>query len=72
MYNCNFPNFCAKLAIFSEKKQGKDTKFDFLMFFFEENGCISNILLIFVVNINRNKQKNNKKGEKKYGKKKRP
>lgn len=55
MYNCNFINFCAKLAIFSEKKQGKDTKFDFLMFFFEENAVISNILLIFVVNIKRNK-----------------
>ena len=55
MYNYKYPNFSAKLAIFSEKKQGKDTKFDFLIFFFEENGAISNILLIFVVNIKRNK-----------------
>ena len=55
MYNYKFINFCAKLAIFSEKKQGKDTKFDFLMFFFVVNAAISNILLIFVVNIRRNK-----------------
>lgn len=36
MYNYKFINFCAKLAIFSEKKQGKDTKFDFLMFFLKK------------------------------------
>ena len=55
MNNEYYIKSCAKLAIFSEKKQGKDTKFDFLIFFFEENGAISNILLIFVVNIKRNK-----------------
>ena len=55
MYNYKLPNFCVKLAMFSEKKQGKDTKFDFLIFFFEENGDISNMWLIFVVNIKRNK-----------------
>ncbi len=47
MYNYNFPNFCAKLAIFSEKSKEKTLNLIFLCFLFDIIGANSIILLNF-------------------------